>query len=347
MDEKKLSVTPESNPEIITLKSGEKVVKKDGVYYIADDIMISDEQLRTLEETGSIFTNPKEIEANKPEEFIPLDPTTGMLEYYGTANTKAVGIHPYQNMFWSMCRYSLKNIYSTEGRDSIKSAINYIESLTNVRFYDATNEPAVDPVYGFVYPCVVFKSGTSNVSNSFIGRIGGPQDLVLSPFVLSPFIEGTDYPRSIIVHEILHALGMYHEQSRWDRDYYINVIYSNIEDGISNTNYRKETSNYYSVGSFDFNSIMLYASKGQGAINDTLPTMTKKNGDEWEAKLYLSENDRKFLNTFYLPYMARTDVCIELDDVVYDSNNNILTETKRIELEMQLNINRCSYPLSN
>ncbi|MGL4852486.1 MAG: M12 family metallopeptidase [Tannerellaceae bacterium] len=337
----------ELKSEYVTLNSGVIVEKKGDIYFIADDVMISDEQLKRLDETGSIFINPEDIEINKPKDFIPIDPTSGILEYYDSENSRAVGRHPYQNMFWAMCRYSLKHISSINERNNIKSAMRYIESQTNVRFFDATEEPEDNRPYGFVYPCIMFKRSHGSTSSSYIGRIGGQQDLILSTAVLSPLFGETDYTRGIIVHELLHALGMYHEQSRWDRDNYINVLYGNIIGGTSNINYRKETSNYYTVGNFDFNSIMLYASRGQEPITPNLPTMTKKNGDEWRNNNYLSENDRRFLNTFYLPYIARKDICTELDIVVYDSNNNRLTEDERIELERRLNINRCSYPLRN
>ena len=41
--------------------------------------------------------------------------------------------------------------------------------------------------------------------------------------------------------------------------------------------------------------------------------------------------------SYYLPYTARSDVYRELDDVVYDSNNNRLTEQERLQLQAQLN----------
>ena len=35
-------------------------------------------------------------------------------------------------------------------------------------------------------------------------------------------------------HEFLHAYGIYHEQSRGDRDEYVYVNYTNIEEGNNN-----------------------------------------------------------------------------------------------------------------
>jgi hypothetical protein len=103
-----------------------------------------------------------------------------------------------------------------------------------------------------------------------VGRRGGPQPVELKADCLSG---GTLMGQA--VHELLHALGMYHEQSRCDRDTYVTINTANMLSGAS-SNFAKICSGARDYGSYDEGSIMHYAptawtSNGQ-------PTITSKRG---------------------------------------------------------------------
>ena len=67
---------------------------------------------------------------------------------------------------------------------------------------------------------ILFTSHSDDGCTSYVGQQGGCQKITLGPGCNNI---------GIIVHEIYHALGMWHKQSRPDRDGYIRVLYDNIE----------------------------------------------------------------------------------------------------------------------
>lgn len=58
------------------------------------------------------------------------------------------------------------------------------------------------------------------------------------------------------VHEIFHAMGAYHTQSRSDRDKYVKVNIQNVNP-IDISNYDREVTNNYNV-TYDYYSVMHY-----------------------------------------------------------------------------------------
>lgn len=61
---------------------------------------------------------------------------------------------------------------------------------------------------------------------------------------------------NVVVHEIGHVIGFFHEQSRSDRDEYIDIIWSNVLPGYA-LQFRKESDSNYNIP-YDLTSTMQY-----------------------------------------------------------------------------------------
>ncbi|XP_047455696.1 meprin A subunit beta-like [Mugil cephalus] len=104
-----------------------------------------------------------------------------------------------------------------------------------------------------------------------------------------------------VEHEFLHALGFYHEQSRYDRDDYVTIAFENIIKGREN--------NFHKIGSeksttqgvpYDYLSVMHYGknffSNGNGS---TVITKDPKFQDVIGQRLEMSPCDVMELNLLY------------------------------------------------
>jgi Astacin (Peptidase family M12A) len=135
-----------------------------------------------------------------------------------------------------------KTIPQPERRDLIeKKAIKHWEEKTPIRFVERTpkNEKEFPNYVLFV------KEGESNFS--WIGMAGGEQKIILNDFVIG-----------IVIHEIGHAVGLFHEQSREDRDKFVRILEANVQDGkLDQFNKNNEIAN--DIHEYDYDSIMHYS----------------------------------------------------------------------------------------
>uniref|UniRef100_A0A0N5BYL7 Metalloendopeptidase n=1 Tax=Strongyloides papillosus TaxID=174720 RepID=A0A0N5BYL7_STREA len=109
-----------------------------------------------------------------------------------------------------------------------------------------------------------------------------------------------------VIHETLHALGLYHEHCRFDRDIYLQIRHQNMDEGgIRNclkVNYRD--SNTYFLN-FDYGSIMHYGSYSYSINNrKTFVTIDPNYKRTIGQSQRLSFIDIKTLNYHYC-----SDVC--------------------------------------
>ncbi|KAI7789686.1 meprin A subunit beta-like isoform X2 [Triplophysa rosa] len=105
----------------------------------------------------------------------------------------------------------------------------------------------------------------------------------------------------IVEHEFLHALGFFHEQSRYDRDDYVTIKFENILSGYER-NFDKYSENTTSIQGtpYDYTSVMHYNkntfSNGNGS---TIVTRRPEFENVIGQRLDMSEYDAVELNTLY------------------------------------------------
>lgn len=161
---------------------------------------------------------------------------------------------------------------------AIKAAMAEWRTKTCIQFKKRTNEKAY----------VLFRY--SNRCASYVGRIGGRQEIFLGPRC---WFKGT------VVHEIGHAIGFYHEQSRPDRDSYIKIKYENIRSGAKKNfhKYRRSTIDSL-LTPYDYGSVMHYRSKAFSK-NGKPTIIVKKHGVTIGQRRRLSPIDAQQADLMY------------------------------------------------
>ena len=70
-----------------------------------------------------------------------------------------------------------------------------------------------------------------------------------------------------IEHEFLHALGVHHEQTRPDRDQFVDIFWNNIIPKEKFNFYKESSSNVVISGPYDYGSVMHYSARAFGINN--------------------------------------------------------------------------------
>eukprot|EP00096_Caligus_rogercresseyi_P007284 TRINITY_DN25100_c0_g1_i1.p1 TRINITY_DN25100_c0_g1~~TRINITY_DN25100_c0_g1_i1.p1 ORF type:complete len:320 (+),score=-0.73 TRINITY_DN25100_c0_g1_i1:158-1117(+) len=145
--------------------------------------------------------------------------------------------------------YVISREYSTSEYLLIQNSIKSLEFLSCLKFemWDGRKK---DYLY-------IHSSKVRPGCWSYVGKRGGRQELSLRrPTKKSCYCLCNS---GRILHEVLHALGFYHEHSRPDRDKYIKIVSSNVKKGKLNNFAKKTFDRRVAEFSYDYDSIMHYS----------------------------------------------------------------------------------------
>lgn len=175
--------------------------------------------------------------------------------------------------------YTISSQYSSYSRSLIAASMQDYATHTCIRWVP---KEANDVNYVHIYP--------DRGCYSMVGKMGGKQSLSLGSGCIQ---------KGIIIHELMHAVGFFHEQSRTDRDDYISIMWNNIQPGMQGQFEKYGHGTIQSLGtSYDYGSIMHYGTKAFSRNGQ--PTMVpKQKGAQIGQRGGFSNVDKFKINTLY------------------------------------------------
>lgn len=149
----------------------------------------------------------------------------------------------YEAKLWSNATvpYVFHSSVDSTNRNRMLAAMTSWEDVSGIDFVPRTSQSN--------YIEIINSGGVSGWPEgnwSYIGMVGGRQYLSIYNWTY----------HYIIMHELAHAAGFWHEQSRPDRDQYVSIKMKNVASGFGHNFAIRSTAS--TVGTYDFASIMHY-----------------------------------------------------------------------------------------
>lgn len=199
----------------------------------------------------------------------------------------------------------------------LNTAIEYMNGSTHMRLVPRTAEANW------------IEYTPSDRCSSPVGMQGGGAQIIrlMDPF--DPASMGVGCYFRQIVHETAHSAGLFHEQSREDRNTFVTINFANIEAGKA-FNFDQHISDATDIGAYDFASVMHYSATAFSS--NGMPTITAVGGQTFGNATEYSPGDVATLNGMYTTKFCEPSTVLSatLDvdrPLHYESNTTIVSRS--------------------
>ena len=117
-------------------------------------------------------------------------------------------------------KFATNRFYFTqEEKKEVRRAMKEFHRKTCIKFVNRRRER------NFIKIVKVNAWGETDACESYVGRVGGGQEVTLGSWC---------YRKEVIIHELMHALGFYHEHTKAKSKEFVTIKRHRIQDGMEN-----------------------------------------------------------------------------------------------------------------